>query len=246
MIASSVAIIAAGALLGGFVSGLAGFGTGLVALGIWLLAVPPAQAATLVIFCSVVAQAQNIPSVWHAIDLRRIWPMLTAGLVGVPVGVWMLDFVDPNQFRLGAGAILVAFSVFSVIGRSRVRIQWGGRGADAAAGLSGGILGGLSGLSGPLPTMWVSLRGWTKDHRRGVMQAYNLTVLGLALLIHAATGLITREMVVLLLFAMPGTLVGAWVGARTYRLLSDAQFHNVVLALLAVSGCLLLWPAVFQ
>jgi uncharacterized membrane protein YfcA len=245
VIGSTIAIIAAGALLGGFISGLAGFGTGLVALGIWLMAVPPAQAATLVIFCSVVAQAQTIVTVWHAIDLRRIWPMLLAGVIGVPIGVRMLEVVDPTQFRLGTGAVLVAFSSMMLIGRGRLKITWGGRGADAAVALVGGLLGGLSGLSGPLPTMWITLHGWAKDQRRGVMQAYNLAVLGLALVIHATTGLITREMVVLLMVALPGTLVGAALGARTYRRLSDAQFHNVILGLLGLSGCLLIWPALF-
>jgi uncharacterized membrane protein YfcA len=242
LIASTIAIIASGALLGGFISGLAGFGTGLVALGIWLMAVPPAQAATLVIFCSVVAQVQTIPSIWHAVDIRRIWPIVTAGLIGVPLGVWMLDYVDPDQFRLGTGAVLVTFSSVMLIGRARFNIVWGGQNANAFAGLCGGILGGLSGLSGPLPTMWITLRGWGKDHRRGVMQAYNLAVLALALVIHTVTGLITREMFVLLLFAMPGTLAGAWLGSRTYRRLTDTQFHNVVLGLLALSGCLLISP----
>ena len=33
---SAALVVTAGALIGGFVSGLAGFGTGLAALGIWL------------------------------------------------------------------------------------------------------------------------------------------------------------------------------------------------------------------
>ena len=41
---ATYAILLAGALAGGFVSGLAGFGTALMALGIWLYIVPPAVA----------------------------------------------------------------------------------------------------------------------------------------------------------------------------------------------------------
>src|SRR5260370_399046 len=39
---ATYAILLAGALAGGFVSGLAGFGTALMALGIWLYILPPA------------------------------------------------------------------------------------------------------------------------------------------------------------------------------------------------------------
>jgi hypothetical protein len=46
-------LVLAGALAGGLVNGLTGFGTALTALGIWLYAIDPAVASSLVIFCSV-------------------------------------------------------------------------------------------------------------------------------------------------------------------------------------------------
>ena len=245
MTASAIIIIGFGALLGGFVSGLAGFGTALVALGIWLHAVPPAPAASLVVICSVVAQSQTIPAIWHAIDFNRIWPMLAAGVLGVPLGVNLLGHVNPAAFRLGVGILLVVFSTTLLISRGGMTITWGGRIADAGIGLGGGVLGGLAGLSGPLPTLWATLRGWSKDQRRGVFQAYNLIVLSAALVMHAAEGLLTREVGLLLLAALPGTVFGAWLGAHAYRRLSDQRFHQLVLCLLGASGMTLIWPSVF-
>lgn len=241
MLTSSALVVVGGAFAGGFVSGLAGFGTGLTALGIWLYVLEPAAAATLVLLCSVVSQAQTISTVWHAINPRRVWPMLVTGLLGVPAGGSVLAYLDPNAFRLGLGILLLAYSSFMLLGRFQPRIAWGGRAADAAVGLAGGVLGGLAGLSGALPTIWATLRGWTKDERRGVFQAYNLTVLSGALGWHAASGLLTAEVVRLAIIALPGTVIGAWLGARTYRRLSDRRFHNLVLALLGASGLTLVW-----
>ena len=110
-------------------------------------------------------------------------------------------------------------------------------------GLLGGILGGLAGLSGALPTLWATLRGWGKEERRGVFQAFNLSMLGAALLMHAIFGLLTIEFARLFLVALPGTLAGAWLGARAYGRLTDARFHQLVLWLLAVSGVALVWAA---
>jgi uncharacterized membrane protein YfcA len=245
MLTTEHIIVACGAFLGGFVSGLAGFGTGLIALGIWLHAVSPPVAAALVVICSVVAQSQTIPTIWHAIDLRRIWPMLAAGVLGVPIGVNLLSHISPAAFRLAVGSFLVVFSTVMLIGRAHLAIRWGGSLADAAVGLGGGILGGLAGLSGPLPTMWATLRGWGKDHRRGVFQAYNLTVLTVALAALIAKGLVTRQLGWLLLWALPGTLSGAWFGVRAYRRLSDHRFHQIVLYLLCFSGLTLIWPSIF-
>ena len=180
MLTAAALVVLGGAFAGGFVSGLAGFGTGLVALGIWLHVLAPAPAATLVVICSVVSQVQTIPAIWHAIDRARVGPMLAAGLVGVPVGTRLLVHLDPGVFRLAMGVLLLTFSGFMLLGRVRAQVAWGGRVADGAVGFAGGILGGLAGLSGPLPTMWATLRGWGKDERRGVFQAFNLAVLSAA------------------------------------------------------------------
>ena len=59
---ATYAILLAGALAGGFVSGLAGFGTALMALGIWLYILPPAVAVPLVLICSVSSQISTLPS----------------------------------------------------------------------------------------------------------------------------------------------------------------------------------------
>ena len=162
----TILVVMAGALAGGFVAGLAGFGTGLVALGIWLHVLPPVAAASLVVICSVVSQLQTIPVVWHAIAPRRVLPFVIPGLIGVPVGTALLTRLDPASFRFGMGLFLLGYSLFSLVWGKGLAIAWGGRAADGAVGLAGGVLGGLAGLSGPLPTVWAALRGWGKDERR--------------------------------------------------------------------------------
>src|SRR6185437_2895126 len=94
--------------------------------------------------------------------------------------------------------------------------RFGGRIADTAVGFAGGILGGLAGLSGPLPILWASIRGWGKDQRRGVFQIFNWTVLATAFCLHVASGLVHWEVVRLALLAFPATVCGAWIGARFY------------------------------
>jgi uncharacterized membrane protein YfcA len=111
-------------------------------------------------------------------------------------------------------------------------------------GFAGGILGGLAGLSGPLPTLWASVRGWTKDQRRGVFQIFNGTVLGAALCLQVASGFVERQVFWLALLALPGTLVGARLGTWTYRALSDRNFYDIVLGLLFLSGLGLVWSSI--
>lgn len=234
-------IILLGAFSGGFVSGLAGFGTGITAMGIWLYAVSPTVASSLVVVCSVAAQVQTLPTIWRAIEPRRVLPFILPGLIGVPIGTMALAYLDARLLKLGIGVLLLAFSTQMLLRKARPGSTWGGRPADGVIGLSGGVLGGLAGLSGVLPTMWAAHRGWTKSESRSLFQAFNLSILAFAFVAHAAAGLLTPEVGWAVLVALPGTIVGAWIGAHTYTKLSDQRFRVIILTLLCISGCGLIW-----
>jgi uncharacterized protein len=241
MTAVAFVLLFLGALAGGFVSGLAGFGTALMALGIWLYALPPSVAVPLVLICSIVAQTSTLPSIWRSIDFRLVWPFLIGGLAGVPLGTLMIAHADPRVFKLSIGVLLLVFPTALYFNRTPIAPRFGGRAADGMAGFAGGILGGLAGLSGPLPILWANLRGWDKDERRGIFQTFNWTILTASLCLQAGIGLVNVEVLWLALLALPATLFGAWIGARAYHALSDQNFRDVVLGLLFLSGIGLVW-----
>jgi uncharacterized protein len=238
------ALLLFGALAGGFVSGLAGFGLALMALGIWLYILPPSLAVPLVLICSVIAQTSTMPSMWKSFELSLVWPFLIGGLAGVPLGTMMVAQADPKAFKLSVGVLLLIFPTALYFNRRPLAFKFGGRIADGAIGFAGGILGGLAGLSGPLPILWANIRGWNKNERRGIFQLFNFTVLAAALMLQTASGLIETRVLWLALIAFPGTLVGAWAGARVYHALSDKHFGDVVLGLLFLSGVGLVWSSV--
>ncbi len=244
MTPAAYALLFFGALAGGFVSGLAGFGTALMALGIWLYVLPPSLAVPLVLICSVIAQTSTLPSIWRTIDFRLVWPFLVGGLAGVPLGIRLIAHADPNVFKLTIGVLLLVFPAALFFQRAPMAISFGGKWADAAIGFAGGILGGLAGLSGPLPILWASVRGWGKEERRGIFQTFNWTILATALCVQIATGLVKPDVIWLVLFAFPGTLAGAWLGTRTYHALSDRNFGDIVLGLLFLSGIGLVWSSI--
>ena len=234
------ALLFLGAFAGGFVAGLAGFGTALMALGIWLYVLPPSDAVPLILICSVVAQSWTLPSLWRSFDFTLIRPFVIGGLIGVPLGTLLVAQADPNAFKLTVGVFLLLFPLALYFSKP-MAFRFGGRPADAAIGFAGGILGALAGLSGPLPILWATIRGWGKDERRGIFQTYNWTVLFAALCLQAASGLIAGHVMWLALLAFPGTILGAWLGARCYHAMSDRNFRDVVLGLLFLSGVALVW-----
>jgi uncharacterized membrane protein YfcA len=241
--AEQIAIVFAGALAGGLVNGLTGFGTALTVLGIWLYAIPPAVAATLVILCSAISQLQTLPMIWRTIRWEYVLAFVAPGLLGVPIGTYLLPHIDPRIFKIGIGVFLVAYTGYVLMRRAQMKVAWGGAAADAVVGFAGGILGGIAGLSGVLPVVWTDLRGWSKDHRRGVVQIFNMAILSLALVSHAVSGLLTREVAVAAIAAVPGTIIGARLGAIIYRRIADRSYSRIIMTLLLVSGVILIWTS---
>ncbi|MNZ57066.1 Sulfite exporter TauE/SafE [compost metagenome] len=234
------AIIVAGALSGGVVTGLAGFGTALTALGFWLYVVDPAIAAALVVICSVVGQLQSLCRVRRAVSWTLAWPFLLGGLLGVPVGVLALKIIDAQTLKSALGLFLVGYTSLMLTLRQLPTVaHWGGRLADGLVGTSGGVLGGIAGLSGVLMSIWCGLRGWSADRQRGIYQPYNLIVLSIALGIYASQGLLTPRVWELSLLCLPATLLGTWLGLRLYGRVNDRQFRYLVLWLLLASGLVL-------
>ena len=238
-----VAIVLAGALAGGIVNGLTGFGTAITALGIWVYGIPPAAAASLAIICAAVSQTQTLHLIWHAIQWKRVLYFVIPGAIGVPLGTLLLPHVDPRIFKLGLGLFLVVYPAYVVIRRRKLEQAWGGRAADGIVGFGGGILGGLTGLSGVFPVIWTDIRGWSKDQRRAVVQFFNLAILSLALVAHAASGMLTRQVGLDALIALPATIGGAWFGAFIYRRLADHSYQRIIMALLIISGLGLVWTS---
>jgi uncharacterized protein len=240
MQADQIVLVALGALAGGFVNGLTGFGTAISAMGIWLYAVSPPVAASLAVTCSLVAQIQTLPMIWGSIEWRRVLPFVLPGLLGVPIGTWLLPQIDPRSFKIGVGVFLVAYAGYVLARKVPIRSTVGGRAADGVAGFGGGVLGGLAGFSGVPPVVWTDIRGWSKEQRRMVLQVFNATILAAALASHALSGLLTREVGWATAAALPGTIGGAFAGAYAYRRLGDRGYQRIVMLLLLVAGLMLL------
>ncbi len=236
-----IALVVAGAFIGGFVNGLTGTAYALVAMSLWLHAMPPSFAAPLVCLCAVGGHLQALPSIWHGVRWPRLWPFLVAGLVGVPLGTLMLSHVRPDPLKIGVGLLLVVYVSWNLFVRRPPAIpQWGGRIADAIAGFIGGVLGGMASISGPVPVTWVQLRNWSRAEQRGVNQPFNMAILALALVSAAIAGLLDMRWVLWAVGSLPISLIGTRLGLRLYGQFNDEQFRRIILGMLGLSGLTLI------
>jgi len=233
-------VAALGAALAGFVQGLSGFGFGLTAMSLWAWTLDPQLAAALAVFGALSGQVIAAFSVRRGFALATLWPFLAGGLAGVPLGTLLLPHLDTALFKTVLGALLVLWCPAMLLSQRLPRIASGGRLADALVGAAGGVMGGLGGFTGVLPTLWCTLRGFDRDAQRSVIQNFNLAMLAVTMALYVAHGLVTRPMLPLFAVVLPAMLLPTLAGSRVYTGISDAAFRRVVLGLLTASGAAML------
>ncbi|MEQ8441173.1 MAG: sulfite exporter TauE/SafE family protein [Alphaproteobacteria bacterium] len=233
---SALLIFAAGAVTAGFVAGLTGLGTALTALAFWLHVTTPQVAVPIAAAVAVTSHIVTLTFIRQGIFWPRLWPFLVGGLIGLPLGVWLLNFLSTEAAKLGLGVFLILYCSYGLSVKTPPVVAAGGRVLDGAAGSLGGVLGGLAGVSGPVPTIWCGLRGWPKDEQRGVFQPFNLVILLLSVVGHAGNGRYIEIDWQTIVMALVLGALGSVAGILVYRRTSDKNFRRIVLSLLLIGG----------
>jgi uncharacterized membrane protein YfcA len=196
--------------------------------------VDPVEAVRIMMLCSTGIQLYAVWRIRHAIRWSPLWPMVAAGALTVPVGVWLLLHVDAASYGAGLGAFLSAYGLFAVFRRDDLVVS-GNPWRDAGAGALSGLAGGLAGLSGSFVTIWCSMRGWGKDAQRAVYQPFILVMQVWTFICLRWLAARPAPFFEGLRF-VPFALLAGIAGFAIYERLTHAQFRAVVSALLMLSG----------
>lgn len=229
------------AFVGGVTTGLAGFAMGLVVSGVWLHVLTPVQTTALIVAYGLMVQAHGVWTFRRAVNLRRVVPLIAGGALGVPLGIMLLAHLDPVYVRRAVGVLLVTYSLYGML-QPKLAPLPASRPADGAIGFVNGILGGLTGLAGPILVIWCQLTGVPPQAQRAIFQpvilaAFVLTAIGLGF-----ERAITRDLLVLFALGLVPVAAGIWLGVHLYGRLDEAGFRRVILVLLFLSGVVLLVP----
>ena len=229
-----------GAAVAGLVQGISGFAFSMVAMSIWVWAIDPQVAAVMAVFGGWFGQ------VISALRIRRGWypailiPFVLGSAIGIPIGQVLLPLLDANTFKLVLGSLLVV-CCSAMLATSRLpQIRKGGKVADGFVGLLGGVMAPLSGFSGLAPALWASLRGYTKDEHRAVLQNFNLIVLSATMLTNIWAGRIHSEMLPRMGMVAATLILPAIWGSKIYIGMSAQRFRQTVLWLLVFAGVTML------
>jgi uncharacterized protein len=238
-----IAIIILGAVVAGFIQGLSGFAFGLVAVSFWAWVLDPRLTASLAVFGALTGQIVSAISIRRKLDWTLLAPFLMGGIVGVPIGVIILPLLDAQIFKAIIGLLLILWCPVMLFSKHIPPLRFGGRPADGLFGLAGGIMGGIGGFAGSIPTLWCALRQFPKEKQRSISQNFSLVTLAVAMAAYILSGTVRWSDVPLFAIVAPALVIPAIIGSRIYIGISEANFRKIILSLLTGSGIALLASA---
>lgn len=234
----ALVFILLGACAGGFINGLAGTGTALFALGFFLVALDPVAAVAVVSLMSVTTGLQGLWVVREALgrNVARLLRFIIPGLLGVPIGVSLLSFIQADTLKLVIAVLLIVYGGFFSFRANLPKFERRTPVLDSCIGLIGGILGGMASLSGALPVIWCSMRPWPKAETRAVLHPFNVSILLTTTIMLWWRGAYSTATVTAYLIALPASLLAAQVGIAVFRRISDTLFRRLLIGLSLALG----------
>lgn len=133
--------------LAGTIRSFTGFGGGLVLAPFFSFFMSPADLVVVVLLLNFVTSVQSLPETWKATPWPLVWILLLPSLIGVPIGVWLIEVLDPMMIRRVIGLIVAMLAAIMLIGW----VYNGPRGRLQAlvVGVTSGALTSLAGVGGP-------------------------------------------------------------------------------------------------
>ncbi|MEZ4591934.1 MAG: sulfite exporter TauE/SafE family protein [Chloroflexota bacterium] len=211
-----------------------GFGTPLIAMPVLvpLLGIRTATPVSTVV--GLLLSVLILRRFRQAFDVRAVAHLLLATLVGVPLGVALINWVDTAVLTTILGILVLGYALYGLLSPRLPTLEHVGwaYGFGAVAG----VLAGALNSAAPAVAMYGSARRWSPEAFRTNLQGYFLVVNTAVLLLHGLEGNLTAVFWRSAGWALPGLLIGFGGGLWLAQRIDPARFGKLVLLLLLVLG----------
>lgn len=225
--------------LAAFTQSLSGFGLALVSMALLPAVIGIHVATPLVALVAIAIEIVLLIRYREALDVRAIWRVVLAAVIGTPLGVAFLSRVNENIALTILGLVIAGYALYALFGLKLPRLEnslWA-----YFAGLVGGMLGGAYNTSGPPVIVYADCRRWPPNEFKSNLQGYFVISSLVVVLSHALNGNITGSVWQMFLWTLPFIALGLIAGLSLDRWLNPVAFRRVVLVLLVVMGLRLIF-----
>lgn len=215
-----------------------GFGDGIINMPLLSIAIGLRLASPLVALVAFVIASTLLIFNWRNVHFNVLGKFLIPSLIGIPIGVWMLQHLNENIMKTGLASVIILFSLYSIFKPNLFTFKndrWSYLFAFIA-----GILGGAYNINGLVIAIYGSLRKWEPKNFQATLQGYTLPVNIFIIFNHKISGLWNTEVFKYLLWALPFVLITVIFGNKLNKAIPRHLFSKYVYLIMLGVGILLL------
>jgi uncharacterized membrane protein YfcA len=174
----------------------------------------------------------------HKKEFLPLLPFMAAGMVA---GVFLLVGLSPSLLLGALGILVMLFGASYAVKRGLPLVlpRW----SAAPIGLAGGLASSAFGVGGPLYVFFLTARGATPDQIRATMPVVFIFTSIARIVLFAAAGLFTPDVLVASALLLPVMMLGLYLGNRLHLNLPREQIIRFIGGLLVLSGLSLILRA---
>ena len=150
----------------GLIQGLSGFGSAMVSMSLLPLVIDLKVAVPFVAANSIIISIINYYSVRSHFALKDFISLLIGSIIGAPIGIMILRFVDPDITKKVLGIFIIDYAFYCLFKKDIRTVQlkpiWG-----YVTGTISGILGGACTVNGPPVVIYLTMK--YEDKRKRAM-----------------------------------------------------------------------------
>jgi uncharacterized membrane protein YfcA len=227
-------------LLYGIVKGGFGGAVAVLAVPLMSLAMPPNQAAAILLPILVVMDALVVKTYWGQYDRRALQLLLPGALLGIGLGYLTTEWMNENHMRVLIGALALLFALQQLSGLS----SRSARRHHPVAATAFGTLAGFTSFSihagGPPFTMYLMPKGLPPLLFAGTAGMFFAVVNVVKLVPYCYLGQFSAQNLLYSLILVPLAPLGVRLGHYLVRVSSPQLYYRVISLLLLVVGIKLL------
>ena len=229
--------------VGSIVLVTAGFGIAIGSSPIMLLTVDPQSTVIVINTVSLLIFVLMIFQNKDHINYREMATPIIFGLIGVPVGLFILANSNPAILRISIALLIIFLGVALALNLSVPAMRhkftlWG-------AAFLVSVMITSTGIGGPLMAVAVIARDWDRNSIRGSLPFYYIFIETAAVIGYVLTDLFDSERLILTGISIFPALVGFWLASILVNKINQAYYRNLILCVIVCAGTAILLKEIF-
>jgi uncharacterized membrane protein YfcA len=212
---------------------IVGFGSALVATPLALIFLDKETVVSSMLVIGVVLNGLLVNRIREPMDSRLVGLLFLASLVGMPVGVWVLQTISIDLMRVLVGSLVVIFTAILFFGKVAFPAS---NLLTTIAGLFSGLLNTSTSMAGPPVLILLAGQRFPKDQFRKTLVSFFFVSGLVSIVLFVVNGVMTLQRASFGLVSLPFVFLAGFLGNRIAARLPQRPFELVALGTAFAAG----------